>query len=103
MAIRDPFFYAAVRLGSITPTGSIREFPIPSTASGAVGIGAGPDGNVWFTENSLDLVGKITPAGHITEYRIPTASSAPIGITKGPDGDVWFVENGANQVAKFKP
>ena len=31
------------------------------------GIAAGPDGNLWFTENYGDRVGKITPAGVVTE------------------------------------
>ena len=29
----------------------ITEFPIPTTSAGDTGIVAGPDGNLWFTEN----------------------------------------------------
>jgi virginiamycin B lyase len=32
------------------------------------GITAGPEGNVWFTENGGDRIGKITTAGVVTEY-----------------------------------
>ncbi|MHB1536539.1 MAG: Vgb family protein, partial [Acidimicrobiales bacterium] len=66
------------------------------------GITAGPDGNLWFTENGGDKVGRITPAGAITEYPLPTANSGPDGITAGPDGNVWFTENGGNNIGKLQ-
>src|SRR5438270_281937 len=42
--------YIGNRIGRITPTGTVTEFPIPTTNSQPVGITGGPDGNVWFTE-----------------------------------------------------
>jgi virginiamycin B lyase len=72
------------------PTGAaaqlITEFPIPSGATPNV-IAVGPDGALWFTENSANQIGRITTAGVITEY--PTLSSLG-GITAGPDGALWF-------------
>ncbi len=40
--------------------GIITEFSIPPAESDPVGITAGPDGNVWFTENRGDKIGRIT-------------------------------------------
>lgn len=62
-------------------------------------ITAGPDGNLWFTEDSVGGIGKITPSGVITEYG-PTASN-PIGITAGPDGNVWFTDNNAMMIGRI--
>jgi streptogramin lyase len=71
--------------------GAITEFPIPTAISGPNGITAGPDGNLWFTEEGT--IGRITPSGTITEFPIPTARSAAHGITAGPDGNLWFTDN----------
>jgi streptogramin lyase len=56
--------------------GTITEFTIP-TKSAPIGITAGPDGNLWFTEitQGVGEIGRITPSGSITEFPVPTASS----------------------------
>src|SRR5205085_2828191 len=64
--------------------------------AGVGGIARGPDGNVWFTENSANQIAVVTPAGVITEFPIPTANSLPRRPTAGPDGNVWFPENVGN-------
>jgi streptogramin lyase len=56
------------------------------------GITAGPDGNLWFTEERGNQIGRITPAGTVTEFPIPNGNSQPAGITAGPDGNLWFTE-----------
>jgi virginiamycin B lyase len=56
-------------------------------------IVAGPDGNMWFTEEGAKDVAKITPAGVITEYELPGTES-PIGIAPGPEGRMWVVATG---------
>ena len=60
--------------------GTIKEFPIP-TKSAPIGITAGPDGNLWFTEitNGEGDIGRITPSGRFTVFPIPTANSGPSG------------------------
>ncbi|MBS1843789.1 MAG: hypothetical protein JST53_05150 [Actinobacteria bacterium] len=53
-------------------------------------IVAGPDGNMWFTVDTLGKqVAKITPAGEITEYELPGATGAT-GIAVGPEGKLWL-------------
>jgi len=74
----------ASKIGRITPSGTITEFPTPTAHSAPAGITAGPDGNLWFTEfEEGDNIGRITTSGTITEFPIPTANSAPFGITAG--------------------
>src|SRR5262249_14061994 len=98
------------RIGRITPAGtdqqirqSIREFPLPTAGSFPVGITAGPDGNLWFTELGTNQIGRITPAGVVTEFRIPTAGGGPYGITAGPDSNLWFTEAIANKIGRLVP
>ena len=62
-----------------------------------MGIAAGPDGNVWFTESGYGQIGVIDVAGGsyaITEYPIPTVFPFPQMIIAGPDGNMWFTETG---------
>lgn len=49
-------------------------------------VAAGPDGNVWFTEETTTgtLIGKVTPAGTVTEYPDPnTCRSSLVGAGDG--------------------
>ena len=73
------------KIGMINPTtDAITEFAIPTASSGSQDITAGPDGNLWFTENAANKVGMINPTTHaITEFAIPTKNSGPWGITLG--------------------
>ena len=61
-----------------------------SGGSQPLGIVAGPDGNLWFTEFDGGRLGRITPAGVVTEY--PTGAQQLTGITAGPDGALWFLD-----------
>ncbi len=77
----------------------IHEFPI-TTASGPTGITAGPDGNLWFTENTANRIGRITPAGVVTDFNL-TAGSGPKSITAGPDGNLWFTEFNGSRIGRI--
>jgi streptogramin lyase len=56
-----------------------------------MGITAGPDGKVWFTEYSGPDVGKMPPCGCGTDYAL-SSDYLPEFITLGPDGNLWFSE-----------
>ena len=90
------------KIGRITTSGAISEFPIP-TANRPEAITAGPDGNLWFTENESGKIGRITPTGAISEFPIPTANSVPVGITAGPDGNLWFTEWSTGMIGRITP
>jgi virginiamycin B lyase len=78
----------------------ITEFAVPTAGTQPVFITAGPDGNLWFTEQNGNEIGRITTTGVITEFAPPTANSVPQGISSGPDGNVWFTEYSANKIGR---
>ncbi len=72
---------------------TITEFPLPEGSDAPSAIAAGPDGNLWFTEFSLNpKIGRITVAGAITEFPTPRPDATPAGIVAGPDGNLWFTQ-----------
>ena len=87
----------------ITPAGDITEFSSGLTMnSGPLGIAAGADGNLWFTESGKPAIGRITTDGHITEYFNGLVSILnPWAITAGPDGNVWFTGNSPGVVGRI--
>src|SRR5258705_152010 len=74
----------------------VTDFSVALTAGAQpAAIAAGPDGNLWFTEQGGNRIGRITPAGVVTEFSAGiTAGAALAGIAAGPDGNLWFAENG---------
>src|SRR2546426_8718651 len=85
--------------------GVLAEFDIPTYYSHPLGIAAGPDGNMWFTENNFphtegNKIGRVAISGEFTEFRIPIPKSRRFGITAGPDGNMWFTENAGNKIGR---
>ncbi len=86
------------------PALTVTTFQIPLVALvEPQGITAGPEGNLWFTENGAGKIGRMTPAGVVTSFALPavpppagspagTAGTTPnpTAITAGPDGALWF-------------
>lgn len=70
------------------PVGLVREIPIHTNVSG---IGAGPEGNLWFATNLRhDGIGRITPAGRVKRFGGLGRGVEPTEIVAGPDGNLWF-------------
>jgi streptogramin lyase len=84
---------------------SIAEYPLPDSSNGPYpdGITAGPDGNVWFTEQGGDKIGRITPGGVISEFQVPTPFASPTAITAGADGNLWFTIREADEIGRITP
>ncbi len=69
-----------------------------------MGITAGPDGNVWFTEGNVGRIGRITQLGVVTEFSAGiSAVSGPHAIVAGPDGNLWFTEAGVSRIGRITP
>src|SRR6266487_502054 len=86
------------------PAGRVTEFSVLTANSHPAGITAGPDGNLWFTENKGNKIGRISPSGTmITEFPVLTASSGLVEITAGPDGNLWFTEYQGNKIGRISP
>ena len=80
----------AVSAGPAASATAFTEYPLAAN-SAPQGMAAGPDGNLWFVENTASKVGYITPKGAVTEFAL-AQYSAPIAIAAGPDGNMWFTE-----------
>ena len=89
--------------GFVLPAGTIAEFAIGASSSNPIGITAGPDGNVWFTQVNSNQIGRITPDGTITEFAVPSSNSFADAITAGSDGSLWFTETSANKIGRITP
>ncbi len=75
----------------------ISEFETGLTSGvGLWGITPGPDGNLWFTEETHNAVGRITPGAVITEFGAGFPAGSPRGIVTGPDGNLWVAMAGGN-------
>ena len=85
----------------ITTAGVITEFTVPTVGGRPLGIVAGSDGALWFTETNGNKIGRITTAGVVTEFTIPTANSKPQVIAAGSDGALWFPEFNSNQIGRI--
>jgi streptogramin lyase len=96
-------------LGRVSPDGQITEFREGLAAdSNIIDITAGPDGNVWFTDNGVGAIGRITPAGQITEFRDEDINpfayyrnevGFPLQhLVAEPDGSMWFTIPGSRAV-----
>ncbi len=81
----DPWFtdQSTSQLRKIRTTGQVTGFPVMAGA-----ICAGPDGNLWFAQDTE--IGKITPAGSVTYFAY--AGSRLNGIAPGADGNLYFTE-----------
>jgi len=88
------WFVEAQKIGRITTTGIVTEFPGHGSAGGIV---AGPDGALWFIEDGG--IGRITTAGVSSDFSIPNGAGP--GITTAPDGALWFTEQGANKIGRI--
>lgn len=74
-------------LARVEPDGTVTEFDV-NLLSGAVGITAGSDGNLWFTKaGAVVKVDPVAPAS--ADATGITDISDPRRITTGPDGMLW--------------
>ncbi len=101
-----PVSIMSASVASAAPVGDFTTFPIGPAGYGGNAIAAGPDGNMWFTDNANNSIGRITPAGATTFFPVPTTPDPQNGfglfeITAGPDGNMWFTAFYTNMVGKI--
>jgi streptogramin lyase len=67
-------------------------------------ITAGPDGNLWFTDDLHASIGRITPQGSVQQFSAGISKGVRFGdIAAGPDGNVWFTEPNLSRVGRIAP
>jgi virginiamycin B lyase len=84
---------AAAPAASAAPT--IQEFPpVPTANAGLQDIVLGPDGNIWFTERSANMIGRISGSnpGATTEFPLAGGATSPDLIVVGPDNALWWTQ-----------
>jgi hypothetical protein len=75
---------------------------VPTAGSAPFQIAAGPDGALWFTENSANQIGRITTTGVVTEYPVPTQQPRTLyGIAAGPDNAMWFTDFWSGDIGRI--
>lgn len=73
----------------VNPNGATKWFDLGSEHC-AFSLGFGPDGDIWFVEQSGHRVSRMTSAGQITTYPYPPGWGLYLGgIVAGPDGNIW--------------
>jgi streptogramin lyase len=86
---------------------TVTEKELPTANATPQDIVLGPDGNLWFTENSINKIGRVTPGEPpvIQEFDVATNFVEPLNITVGPDNRIWFSGkfNGAGGVGRMNP
>ena len=92
-----------LKVGRITPSGSIKEFSLPSDSLGvAGGIAASSDGNFYFTGLNGNDIGRIMPNGIVTQFPLPAYSDA-FGIASDLQGNIWFTELHGDRIGRLLP
>src|SRR5688572_9666901 len=75
-----------------------------SDVSGPTGIALGPDGNLWFVNDSGNSIGRTTPNGATTIFTDPAGNiDGPIDIVAGSDGNMWFTNRGNSRIGRIDP
>jgi virginiamycin B lyase len=89
-------------IGRLDPaTGKITEFRTRQSGSGPHTLIQGPDGVIWFTEQSADRIGRLDPAsGDIREYE---TRGGPYGLALSKDGAVWFCQLSGHRLGRLDP
>src|SRR5262245_33972429 len=82
----------------------IQEWTLPTPFSRPHDPAMGPDGALWYTGQSANLLGRLDPAtGQIREYALPTPGSGPHGLVADRDGNIWFTANSRGYIGKLDP
>lgn len=93
---------------SAAPAGQFTSVTIGPAGYGGNAIAAGPDGNMWFTDNASNAIGRITPGGAVASFPVPTSTTLSSGpglfsLAAGPDGNMWFTEFYGNMIGRITP
>lgn len=82
-------------VGRITPSGEVKEFPIPMADSDPCAIAVSTEGTIWFEECAVSKIGRISPSGAVQEFDVPSLNvPSRLGqlhsLARGPSGTMWF-------------
>jgi virginiamycin B lyase len=91
-------------IGVMSTSGAlITTYAIPTANSTPGFIIQGPDGAMWFNEETGSKIARITMSGVITEFPTPTPNCTPKNLVLGADGNMWFPERDCGNIARITP
>lgn len=71
--------------------GPVTEYCLGAPSRWANGVAVGPDGSVWFGEQSLPGLGRLMTNGTVVEYGWPGAQPFETGSNNSPRTGIWGV------------
>jgi len=83
-------------IAAIAMNGDFSERRIPVAGTVPVGIAAGGDGAVWFSESRKPDLGRMTVAGRFMQVPARSPALRAFALTTAADGSVWFADDGGN-------
>ena len=86
-------------LGRVTTDGHVTEIPVGSRQTDPNWITKGPDGAIWFTDESG--IARLGSDGSISQ--IWSGLNYPSAIATGPDGNLWVTGSSQDVVARVTP
>jgi virginiamycin B lyase len=93
------------RVGRITLSGEVTEYPIPGEGGSPINIAVGPDKNIWYTRGAA--LGRVTADGAIVEFPVADGPARTVGLSAGSDRQppgrlvdrLWFTDPVNNRIA----
>ena len=82
--------------------GHLERLPLTSNNVDPIGLGVGPDDNVWYTDNSARGISRMTPSGEIASFPLGTPIVRLGRLAVATDGAVWFTEATRYSITRLK-
>ncbi len=92
------------KFGAITTSGSIENYPVVTLLTlKPKQIVAGPEGDLWATEEGNTNLDRITTSGGISQWSSGFGAGGESGITLGPDRNLWLTAAKSSKILKVTP
>ena len=98
------------RIGRMTLSGGVTEYPVPAEFEAPRSITTGPDGALWFTSNTAQVGRMDTAGGGFRYYDLPEHATniyaQPSAIRTGMDGNLWLgvlLSSGPGRIVRVTP
>lgn len=104
--------FGFARLDRVTPDGQWSQFALPGQGTRPDGLTdsphisdliVGPDGNIWFTQVSRNLIGRFALATQDFTYFDAGSLDDNTQLLSGPDGNIWFLDATTNTIGRMTP
>jgi virginiamycin B lyase len=101
------FTQSCAGVASISRSGNVRQFAMPTVAGESEAIVAGPDSAMWFAQDGTASIGRIAPDGTLATYPgifyNKIYNDVPHGAAVGSDGNVWWTALASNAIWAMSP